>query len=213
VPLGQYAIEHVLRLDDPTSAIATHGLPALWGLLAVGLFADGGAGQAWNRVGRETYLGVDGQGITGRLPAAGYASDWPGQFQAQLAGSIALCLSAFFASWLLFAVVQGLTRAWHGEYTVRLPRGPRPKRQRPRRRAYRGPRIHFVRASESEHVASNGPTEIPEPAPGTRASLLRTTRDRSKEWIQALWTRIRRSSDPDVEQVAGEDADNGNGQL
>lgn len=198
VPLGQYAIEHVLRLDDPTSAIATHGLPALWGLLAVGLFADGGAGQAWNRVGRGAYLGVDGQGITGRLPAAGYANDWPGQFQAQLTGSIALCLSAFFASWLLFAVVQGLTRAWHGEYTVRLPRHPRLKQPRPRRRAYRGPRIRFVRASTSEPQASE------EPTPSAGASLIRTLAERSKGWIQALRARIRRSSDRRQEQVAGE---------
>jgi ammonia channel protein AmtB len=36
VPLVQYAIDHLLRLDDSTSAIAMHGMPALWGLLGPG---------------------------------------------------------------------------------------------------------------------------------------------------------------------------------
>ena len=45
VPLVQYLIDHVLRLDDFTSAVAAHLVPGLWGLLAVGVFADGRAGQ------------------------------------------------------------------------------------------------------------------------------------------------------------------------
>jgi hypothetical protein len=150
VPLGQYLIEHLLRLDDPTSAVATHGLPALWGLLAVGLFADGHAGQGWNRVGQGAYLGVAGQGVTGYLAGSGYASDWPAQFQAQATGAIAILFTAFFASWLLYAAIQGLTRAWQGEYTVRLPKRRRVRRPRSRRAKLRGPRIRFVRAEASQ---------------------------------------------------------------
>jgi hypothetical protein len=122
VPLVQYGVEHLFRLDDPTSAVATHGVAALWGLLSLGIFADGGAGQGWNRVGLDAYLGVEGQGITGYLAAPGYVSDWPGQMQAQATGTIAIALVAFFLSWLLFAIFQGLSRAWHGEYAVRLPK-------------------------------------------------------------------------------------------
>ncbi|MBN1933146.1 MAG: hypothetical protein JW934_00700 [Anaerolineae bacterium] len=109
VPLVQYTVDHLLRLDDPTSAVATHGIPALWGLLAVGLFADGHAGQGWNR--GETATGVSG--------LIGGARE---QFQAQSIGVLAMALAAFFLLWLLFALGQTLTRAWQGEYTLRLPR-------------------------------------------------------------------------------------------
>jgi Amt family ammonium transporter len=45
MPLAQYAVDHWLRLQDVTSALAAHGLAALWGLLAVGLWGGGGPGQ------------------------------------------------------------------------------------------------------------------------------------------------------------------------
>lgn len=112
VPLAQYVVDHLLRLDDPTSAVATHGLAALWGLLAVGLLADGHAGQGWNRV--ET-----ANGITGLIGGA------QEQLQAQSIGALAMALSTFFLLWLLFALSQTLTRAWRGEYALRLPRRAR----------------------------------------------------------------------------------------
>ena len=45
VPLAQYAVDHLLHLHDVTSVLAAHGLAALWGLLAVGLWGGGGPGQ------------------------------------------------------------------------------------------------------------------------------------------------------------------------
>jgi Amt family ammonium transporter len=148
VPLVQFLVDHVLGLDDPTSAVATHGVSALWGLLAVGLFADGHAGQGWNRIGASTYRGINGQGVTGYLAATGYAVDWPGQFQAQVTGAAAIFLTAFLVSWLLYAAIQGLAHAWQGEYTIRLPRQPLHKRARPRSRGRRWPRIRFTRAPQ-----------------------------------------------------------------
>jgi Amt family ammonium transporter len=170
VPLVQYLVEHLLRLDDPTSAIATHGVPALWGLLTVGLFADGHAGQGWNGIGADAYLDVEGQGITGYLAATGYVGDWPGQFQAQATGVVAIFLIAFFLSWLLFAAIQGLAHAWQGEYTIRLPKRPRHKRERPPTPQRRWPRIRIVR---TEPEPDRGPAgETPRPAPRRwRASL------------------------------------------
>jgi Amt family ammonium transporter len=38
------------RIDDPTSAAATHGAAGLWGVLATGLFANGSAGAGLNGV-------------------------------------------------------------------------------------------------------------------------------------------------------------------
>ena len=112
VPFVQYAIDHLLRLDDPTSAMAMHGIPALWGLLAVGLFADGRGGAAWNRVGVVAYLGVNGQGVTGYLALPGYVSDWPGQFYAQLVGAAAILAWSFGLSWLLMQILAGIIHAW-----------------------------------------------------------------------------------------------------
>ncbi len=39
-----------LRIDDPCGAISVHGMCGLWGVLAVGLFADGTYGFGWNGV-------------------------------------------------------------------------------------------------------------------------------------------------------------------
>jgi hypothetical protein len=143
VPLVQYLIEHILRLDDPTSSIATHGIPAVWGLLAVAVFADGHAGDGWNR--------ISGTGVAGYLAATRDATVWPGQFHAQIAGALATFLTVFVLAWFLYAGIQSVTRAWRGEYTVRLPRRRPAKRTQPRRGVRRiGPRIHFVRAAARE---------------------------------------------------------------
>ncbi|QII13759.1 hypothetical protein KsCSTR_43800 [Candidatus Kuenenia stuttgartiensis] len=34
-------IENKLKIDDPVGAISVHGVNGIWGLLAVGVFADG----------------------------------------------------------------------------------------------------------------------------------------------------------------------------
>jgi Amt family ammonium transporter len=151
VPFVHYGVERLLRLDDPTSALAAHGVPAILGLLAVGLLADGHAGYAWNRTGLQAYLGVPGQGVTGYVAAVGYASDWPGQFQAQVAGIVAIWVTAFALAWLLFAVVRWLGQAWQGEYTVRLPARRRTRRHAAERRQRRWPKVRFwVAGTEPE---------------------------------------------------------------
>ncbi len=45
-------IENVMKVDDPVGAISVHGTNGLWGVLAVGLFADGTSnyGGSWNGV-------------------------------------------------------------------------------------------------------------------------------------------------------------------
>ena len=37
-------IENVLKIDDPVGAISVHGTTGLWGILAVGIFANGNNG-------------------------------------------------------------------------------------------------------------------------------------------------------------------------
>lgn len=50
VILSCFFVERTLRLDDPVGAISVHGVNGAWGVLAVGLFADGTYGEGWNGV-------------------------------------------------------------------------------------------------------------------------------------------------------------------
>jgi Amt family ammonium transporter len=84
------------RIDDPVGAISVHGICGLWGVIAVGLFADGTYGAGWN--------GVDGA-VKGLF--YGDAS----QLVAQLAGVATLIVWAFGFSYVFFKVqhrVQGI---------------------------------------------------------------------------------------------------------
>jgi Amt family ammonium transporter len=45
-----YFVEHKLKIDDPVGAISVHGVNGAFGVLAVGLFADGSYGAGLNGV-------------------------------------------------------------------------------------------------------------------------------------------------------------------
>jgi Amt family ammonium transporter len=66
-------VERVLKIDDPVGAIAVHGANGIWGVIAVGLFADGKSnyGGSWN-------------GVPGAVTGLFYGD--PGQLVAQLIG-------------------------------------------------------------------------------------------------------------------------------
>src|SRR6266581_3830676 len=68
-----FFIERSLKIDDPVGAISVHGVCGLWGILSLGLLADGTYGDGWN--------GVNGA-VRGLL--YGDAS----QFVAQLIGGV-----------------------------------------------------------------------------------------------------------------------------
>ncbi|HKU27420.1 MAG TPA: ammonium transporter [Candidatus Sulfotelmatobacter sp.] len=89
-------VERVLKVDDPVGAIAVHGANGLWGVIAVGLFADGTSnyGGSWN-------------GVNGSVRGLFYGD--PGQLVAQLIG-VGTILGFVFglsysANWLIDAVV------------------------------------------------------------------------------------------------------------
>lgn len=95
VPFVTFALHRVFRLDEGAGIIAMAGLPAAIGLLCVGIFADGTAGAGWQQVGVGSYLGVQGQGVTGLLAAPGFRADFLGQVQAQIIGIAGLGLWGF----------------------------------------------------------------------------------------------------------------------
>src|SRR5437867_128055 len=88
VCLSVESIERVLKTDDPVCATSVHGTCGLWGVLCVGLFADGTSnyGGSWN--------GVEGS-VTGLF----YGD--PGQFLAQLIGVCTLVGVIFTLSYVL----------------------------------------------------------------------------------------------------------------
>ncbi|MCO6452211.1 MAG: hypothetical protein J5I90_15625 [Caldilineales bacterium] len=110
--LTTYVVDHRLCLQDRGGVLATLGIPALWGLLALGIFADGSAGAGYNGVGIDEYLGVAGQGVTGLRAAVGYVPDWTGQMQAQAVGVATIFLLAFLATSILAVPLVIVARAW-----------------------------------------------------------------------------------------------------
>jgi Amt family ammonium transporter len=79
--------EGTLKIDDPVGAISVHGVNGAWGLLSVGLFANGSFGAGWNGVHPPQDPGVCG--ALGRL-FGGPANQWS-QLGAQCVGAL-VCL-------------------------------------------------------------------------------------------------------------------------
>lgn len=80
--------ENVLKIDDPVGAISVHGTNGLWGVLSVGLFADGTSnyGGAWN-------------GVAGSVTGLFYGD--ASQLAAQLVGISTLIGFVFTLSFLI----------------------------------------------------------------------------------------------------------------
>ena len=81
-------IENTLKVDDPVGAISVHGTGGLWGVLSVGLFADGTSnyGGSWN-------------GVTGSVTGLFYGD--ASQLVAQLVGIATLIGFVFSFSYVL----------------------------------------------------------------------------------------------------------------
>ncbi len=85
------ARERRLRIDDPVGAIAVHGACGMWGVLALGLFADGSYGEGWN-------------GVSG--PVRGLMFGDTSQFVAQLIGVAVNLVVVFGLAMTFFVIVE-----------------------------------------------------------------------------------------------------------
>ncbi|MBX3016190.1 MAG: hypothetical protein KF832_32010 [Caldilineaceae bacterium] len=127
VPFSLFVLEGVWRLDDATGAVTASGIPAIVGLLLLGVFADGAVGSGWQMTGLDTYLGVAGQGVSGLFVGSGYQIDFPSQLQAQAIGVLALSLWGFIAGMVICIPLGLLFHALErGEPTGEIQPRPTP---------------------------------------------------------------------------------------
>jgi ammonium transporter, Amt family len=86
-------VENVMKVDDPVGAISVHGTNGLWGVLSVGLLADGTSnyGGSWN-------------GVSGSVTGLFYGD--PSQLAAQLIGISTLLGFVFTFSFVLNLVLE-----------------------------------------------------------------------------------------------------------
>jgi len=87
-------VDRVLKVDDPVGAISVHGANGLWGVISIGLFADGKSnyGGSWN-------------GVSGSVTGLFYG-DNGGQLVAQLIGVATLLGFVFTLSFVFNLLVD-----------------------------------------------------------------------------------------------------------
>jgi ammonium transporter, Amt family len=86
--------ENALKVDDPVGAISVHGTNGLWGVISIGLFADGTSnyGGSWN-------------GVTGSVTGLFYGGD-ASQLVAQLVGVSTLVGVVFTISMVINLAIE-----------------------------------------------------------------------------------------------------------
>ena len=91
---GVWFWDNVAHVDDPCGAISVHGLGGTWGVISLGLFADGTYGGGWN-------------GIQGNVSGLFYGDG--GQLIAQLI-SVAVCFAwGWGVTWIVFRTYKMFT--------------------------------------------------------------------------------------------------------
>jgi ammonium transporter, Amt family len=86
VVVSVFFVERTLKVDDPVGAVSVHGVCGAWGVIALGLFADGVYGDGWN-------------GVPGKVTGLFYGD--ARQLVAELIG-VVTCIVFVFASFYAF---------------------------------------------------------------------------------------------------------------
>lgn len=91
-------VERRLKLDDPVGAISVHGICGTFGVLSLGLFANGSYGAGWNAT-------ESADGVKGLFWGDG------GQFLAQLAGVVVIWTVIFGIAYTFFKLQDKISKA------------------------------------------------------------------------------------------------------
>jgi ammonium transporter, Amt family len=89
-----FFIEKKLKIDDPVGAASVHGVNGAWGLISLGLFADGTYGDGWN-------------GVSGTVRGLFYGD--ASQFFAEIIG---VCVNIIYVAaigWVVFKLIGLIT--------------------------------------------------------------------------------------------------------
>jgi Amt family ammonium transporter len=86
-------IDRVLKIDDPVGAISVHGVCGAFGVLSVGIFADGTYGDGWN-------------GVPGTVKGLLYGD--ASQFAAQAVGTLTCFVFVFVMFFAFFKVIDAI---------------------------------------------------------------------------------------------------------
>ncbi len=92
VCLSVFFIERTMKVDDPVGAVSVHGVNGAWGVLALGLFADGTYGDGLN-------------GVAGTVKGLFYGGGGS-QFAAQLVGSVTNIVFVFIIMYVFFKILD-----------------------------------------------------------------------------------------------------------
>ena len=85
------------KIDDPVGAVSVHGIGGLWGLVALGLFANGKYGAGWNGVVRDDFVRNYGSdGVRGLLFGD------PAQFVMQIISALVVAAFGFAMAYAWF---------------------------------------------------------------------------------------------------------------
>jgi Amt family ammonium transporter len=86
-----FFFEKKARIDDPVGAISVHGVNGAWGVISLGLFADGTYGDGWN-------------GVPGTVTGLFYGN--AGQLWAEIIGVLANVIYIGVLSYIVFKVID-----------------------------------------------------------------------------------------------------------
>jgi len=91
-------------IDDPVGAISVHGMNGLWGVISLGIFANGAYGAGWNGVVREEFVKLYGSdGVRGLL-----YGDFS-QFVMQLINAGVVAVFGFVMAYVWFKISDLIT--------------------------------------------------------------------------------------------------------
>lgn len=88
-----FFVERTLKVDDPVGAVSVHGTCGAWGVLSLGIFADGVYGDGWN-------------GVPGTVRGLLYGA--PSQLIAEAIGVVTNFVVVFTLCYVFFRVLDAL---------------------------------------------------------------------------------------------------------